>query len=162
MPAVSNSSPLIFLAAIDRINLLRTIYGEIMVPPAVWREAVIRGAGRPGARETRDASWIRVIAPSEHDLAQVIPAGLDAGETEAIALAISIRPTGTVILDDLPARRVALKAGLDVTGTGGVLVLAKQLGLITSVGTVLSELREVGLYLSEAVIETFLSLADER
>lgn len=161
MPAVSNSSPLILLAAIGRLELLRDIYGEILVPPAVWRETVSLGPGRPGSAELQNVDWIRLLAPTAPNMARITPADLGEGETEAIALALSTRPSATVILDDLPARRVALRAGLDVAGSGGVVILAKELGLVSAVGPVLSELQGVGLYLSESVIETLLNLADE-
>lgn len=161
MPAVSNSSPLILFAAIGRLELLRDVYGEILVPPAVWRETVSRGAGRPGSAELHQADWIRLLAPTARNVARITPADLGEGETEAIALAMSTRPTATVILDDLPARRAALRSGLEVAGTGGVVVLAKHEGLIASVGSVLLELRDAGLYLSESVVETLLSLAEE-
>ena len=121
-----------------------------------------RGAERPGSAELREATWIRIHAPSAPNVTLVTPAGLGAGETEAIALALSTQPTATVIIDDLPARGVALRAGLDVTGTGGVVVLAKELGLIAAVAPVLSELREMGLYLSESVATELLSLAGEQ
>lgn len=162
MPAVSNSSPLIFFGAIGRLELLRAVYGEILVPPAVWRETVGRGAGMPGSTELQETQWIRPLAPSAQKLALVAPADLGDGETEAIALAMSLRPTAMVILDDLPARRVALQAGLEGTGSGGVVVLAKELRLVSSVDPMLTELRGVGLYLSESVVETLLALAHEQ
>ena len=73
-----------------------------------------------------------------------------------------MRPAATVILDDVPARRVALNAGLDVTGTGGAVVLAKQFGLVSIVGPTLRELRAAGLYLSDSTLRRFIELAGER
>jgi len=61
--AVSNSSPLIHLAAIGGSGLLREFFNEILVPPAVWREVVDEGRGRPGAAEvelTAQEGWLRV------------------------------------------------------------------------------------------------------
>jgi predicted nucleic acid-binding protein len=162
MPTVSDSSPLIFFSAIGRLDLLHEIFGEILVPPAVWREIVIRGAGRPGANDIQGVDWIRQEPPNSQMLSVVRRAGIDEGETEAIALALSMHPVATVILDDFPARRVALNAGLEVTGTGGIAVLAKQFGLVASVGSVLTELRAAGLYLSESTVRRFVELAGER
>jgi len=66
-----------------------------------------------------------------------------------------------IILDDLPARRTAARLGLSVTGTAGVLVLAKQEGLVREFKPLLRELRAAGLYLSDAAADRFLDLADE-
>lgn len=162
MPTVSDSSPLILFSAIGRLELLHEVFGEILVPPAVWREIVVRGAGRPGANELQEVDWIRQQSPTSPMLSVVRRAGIDDGETEAIALALSMRPAATVILDDVPARRVALNAGLDVTGTGGAVVLAKQFGLVSIVGPTLRELRAAGLYLSDSTLRRFIELAGER
>jgi hypothetical protein len=54
MPSViSNSSPLISLSAIQRLDLLRDFFGAVVVPPAVWREVVEEGQGRAGAADFR-------------------------------------------------------------------------------------------------------------
>lgn len=58
---VSNSSPLIHLSQIGRLSLLREFFGELLIPPAVYREVVVEGRGRPGSREVREASWIKVV-----------------------------------------------------------------------------------------------------
>lgn len=72
--AVSNSSPLIHLSMIGRTSLLRH-FSSVCIPPAVWREVVELGGGRPGATEIRDAresGWLQVIEPS--NMALVTPA----------------------------------------------------------------------------------------
>jgi len=59
MPAVSDSSPLILLAAVGRLDLLHRIYGKVVVPPTVWREVVEAGSGRPGTADVPRLDWIR-------------------------------------------------------------------------------------------------------
>ena len=59
MPAVSNSSPLIFYAVVGKLDLLHETYGEILIPPAVWQEAVASGIDRPGADAIRRAPCSR-------------------------------------------------------------------------------------------------------
>ncbi len=56
---VSDSSPLINLSAIGELNLLRELYGEILIPTAVWDEVVIKGNGQPGSEEVNNAKWIK-------------------------------------------------------------------------------------------------------
>ncbi len=161
MPAVSNSSPLIFYAVVDRLELLHETYGEILIPPAVWREAVAASGDRPGADEIRRAPWIRHQSPVDRTMSSPLLVGLDAGEAEAIAIAIPIRPRIPIILDDLIARRAAERLGLAVTGSAGVLVQAKSLGVIEKVRPLLDELRAAGLYLSDSAAKTALDFANE-
>jgi uncharacterized protein len=94
-------------------------------------------------------------------VAMLRPAELHAGETEAIALALSIDPGTPIILDDRRARRVAREAGLTVTGTGGVVALAKRLGFVSSFDDALSLLQQAGLYLSDFAVEELRDLAGE-
>ncbi|MDP9365751.1 MAG: DUF3368 domain-containing protein [Chloroflexota bacterium] len=161
MPAISDSSPIIFCAAVGRLNLLRDVYQEILVPPAVWREVVVEGAGRPGAAEVASARWIvRESAPTAEG--RELPlAALDPGEREAILLAFVASRATPILLDDLRARSVAERIGLRVTGTVGVLLLAKQLGLVPAVRPVLDQLRAVGYFLSRDAANRSLALADE-
>ena len=58
MNVVSDASTLINLARIGEIDLLRQLYGKLLIPEAVWREVVTEGVGQPGAEEIRTASWI--------------------------------------------------------------------------------------------------------
>lgn len=161
MPAVSNSSPLIVLANIGRLELLPRLYREVVVPPTVWQEVVVAGSGRVGATELPRLTWLR-REPVPNDV-EIPPslASLDRGEAEAIRLVSTLPPTVPILLDDLPARRAAERLGLSVTGTVGVLLLAKRTGLIPEVRPLLQEARVAGLYLSDAAVERSLFLADE-
>jgi predicted nucleic acid-binding protein len=161
MPVVSDSSPLISLSAIGRFELLHQIYDEVYIPPAVWQETAVDGAGRAGASALAQSPWVVLQPLLEPGLAQSRFPMLDAGEAEAIALALSRYPGLTVILDDLRARRIAERADLSVTGTAGVIVLAKQLGLIHSAASVLGELVSAGHYLGKRALQELLSEANE-
>ena len=117
---VSNSTPLIELSKIRRLELLREIYGSLVMPKAVYTEVVIDGAGKPGAAEVKGAAWIHphaVTHPSQVQSLYVHPS-LDLGECEAIVLAEEI-PADQVILDDrvapkVPITHVAVARGLPV------------------------------------------------
>ena len=161
MPAVSDSSPLILYAAIGRLDVLRAVYQELLVPPAVWREVVENGRGRAGSSEVAEAPWIR-----QEPLPTAIPdlpalAALHAGEADAIVLALSTQPRIPILVDDRRARRVALDVGLAVVGSGGVAVLAKRMGFVSSARPLLSALRGAGLYLSDTAMEQSLTRAGE-
>ena len=90
MSIVSNASPLINLARIGRLELLHKLYGEICIPEAVWHEVVIAGAGLPGATLVAAATWIKRHTVVNAVLVRALQQDLDAGESEAIALALEL------------------------------------------------------------------------
>ena len=101
-PVISNTSPLFYLHAVGRLDLLRELFGQIIIPPAVVEElaaGAVRGYGVPDIAEL---AWIDVRPPDE---TTVLEDDLGAGETEAIALALEI-PGSLLILDDFAARQV--------------------------------------------------------
>ena len=136
MPEViANASPLINLAAIECMELVREYHGRIAVPPAVWREVVIEGEGKPGASElvaARSDGWIQVMAPTNESLIGLLKRELDEGEAEAIALAVE-RNADLILLDERDARRAAATLGLQRTGVVGILMRAKLSGRFVSV-----------------------------
>lgn len=160
MAAVSNSSPLIFYAAIGRLDLLRSLFDEVLIPPAVWREVVAHGSGRAGASDVESARWI-LWHPSAVHIAPEFVTRLHPGEAEAIALANSFQPKLPILLDDYRARQAARNIGLEVIGSGGVLALAKVAELIPRVGPLLAALQGAGLYLSDGAISEILEVAEE-
>jgi len=90
MSIVSNASLLINLARIGKLRILKELYDELIIPEAVWHEIVVEGAGQPGADEVKAADWIKQRAVTNRGLTQALKQELDAGEAEAIALALEI------------------------------------------------------------------------
>lgn len=82
MRIVSNASPLINLARIGKLDLLRELYGKLLIPEAAWREVVVDGAGQPGADEVEGAVWIERRVAKNKQLVQALLQELDAGESE--------------------------------------------------------------------------------
>ncbi|MDZ4170299.1 MAG: DUF3368 domain-containing protein [Coriobacteriia bacterium] len=159
-PVVSNSGPLIALACIGQLDLLGRIYGESLVPGAVFREVVEIGAGRPGASELRAAGWakrVEVVEMAEPLLAEE----LGRGETEAITLATRAGAR-LVLMDDRRARRIAeLAYRLRVKGVAGVLLQAKRARLVSAVRPLAHALRANGYRLSDRLIEALCREAGE-
>lgn len=91
MSIISNASPLINLARIRQFHLLRQLYSEIIIPAGVWREIVVEGSGQPGAEEVKAADWIKTETVQNEKLVHALRQELDAGEAEAIALAVEKR-----------------------------------------------------------------------
>jgi len=148
MIVVSDTSPLINLAWLGRLELLQSLYGQIYIPDAVWQEVVVGGKGQPGAAEVQAADWIERNVVSNLPLVQALRQDLDAGESQAIALAIETN-SDLLLMDERLGRQTAEHFGLRVMGVVGVLLLAKQRGLLSAVRPELDELRRrAGFYLS--------------
>lgn len=157
---VSNAGPLITLAKIQRSQLLKDLFGHIVIPHAVFDEVVLRGVGEPGAEETRNASWIETRLAVDNLSVSVLRESIGFGESEAIVLAQELG-ADLLLLDDALARRKAERLGLNVIGTLGVLLLAKQAGLLHAVKPVLIELQQTDFRASLRVYGEVLARAGE-
>jgi predicted nucleic acid-binding protein len=157
---VSDSSPLIALASLGRLELLHALYGSVLIPEAV-RDEVSVDINRPGAREVLAAGWIEV-RQSRDTLERVIALTLvDKGEAEAIGLAIELNAE-LLIVDDRRARDLAETMGLRITGVAGVLLEAKKRALINEIKPLLDALSQSGSFrLSRAFYEATLRSAGE-
>ena len=157
-PVITNNTPLVALWAVGQLDLLHQLFGEIWTPKAVCDEF---RAADPARREAtlRDAGWIRCVQVQDAQQVSVY-VGLDQGEAEVLALAQECDPR-LVIIDELRGRRYAQRLGLPLTGTLGVLLLAKEQKLIPTVRPVLTALLDAGLYLSPGLMARTLSLAHE-
>ena len=141
MKIVSNASPLINLARIGKLGLLRVLYGELIVPDAVWQEVVVEGVGQPGADEVEAAKWIKTQAATNRELEKALQQELDAGEAGAIALAIE-KGADLLLMDEHLGREVAFHFGLHYTGLVGILIEAKRKGQIRLMKSLLDLLRD--------------------
>ena len=160
MSVVSNASPLISLARIGKLDLLRQLYGELFIPEAVWHEVVIEGVGQPGADEVKAATWIKTQLVTNTPLVHALRQELDAGEAEAIALTLETQAE-LLLMDERVGREVARHLGLRYTGLIGVLVEAKHKGVLSVVTPQLDELRNIaGFRISDALYVRVLQ--DER
>lgn len=159
-PVVANAGPLIVLAAVGQLDLVGRLYGEALVPEAVFQEITAAGAGRPGATELPAATWA-VRTPVDPPPDARVGEDLGRGETEAITLAVRCGAR-LILLDDRRARQVArVTYGLRVKGAPGVLVAAKKAGFLPSVGPFLEQMRAKGYFLAPAVVERALREAGE-
>jgi len=146
---ISDSSCLIALTNAGHLQVLHQVYGAIVTTPEVVAEY---GLALP--------EWIMVRSPKDRSMIARFSEQVDQGEATAIALAMEIDGS-VLILDDWSARRLAADLSLPHTGTIGVLLKAKALGLIPRIAPVLEDLRKVNFRLSEEVITTALRLAGE-
>lgn len=144
---VSDSTCLIGLERIQRLDLLRSVFDDVYVPPAVAREF-----GTPG-------SWLQISAPTDHAQVAALVLLVDEGEAEAIALATEMKCE--VILDDRQARKVASRQGVNCIGLLGVLLRAKHAGKLPALRPLLEALRKEQFFISESLVVEALRLAGE-
>lgn len=161
MIVVSDASPLISLAAIQQLDLLRLLYRTVLVPAAVDREITAGDSSLPDITELRAASWIRVQMVQNHLLVQALSLSLDPGEAEAIALAVEAK-ADLLLMDERRGRAAGTRLGQHVVGVLGVLMEAKQRGYLSAVRPVLETLTsKAGFRVSEALKERVLAAAGE-
>jgi len=160
MMVVSDSGPLIALARIGKTELLHRIYGEIIVPVAVRDEIIRPDKKRPGSVSFAEAEWLRVEPISGRSTLRLLHDNLDLGEREAIALALE-REAGVLLIDEALGRRVANSHGLTITGTLGVLLLAKEEGLVEEVAPIIDRLVDTGFRIGDALYQSILEQAGE-
>ena len=146
---VSNSSCLIALELIGRLDLLRELYATVTVPSAVAYEC---GSRLP--------PWFYVQPVQNQVMVRTLRLGLGPGESEAIVLASEVS-AARLILDDRKVRRIAQQLGLPVTGTLAFLLRAKQQALIPNVRDVLDDLAAAEFRISDALIQDTLRRAGE-
>ena len=152
MAVVSNASPLIALARIQRLDLLPAIFESLLIPTAVAREIAPSIPVLP--------TWLRIQAPNVPPPASLLRRRLGDGELEALALAVELK-ADWIILDDLPARRSAAATGLNVIGTLGMLVTAKRAGLLKLIRPELDALVRTSFFLSPRLYDELLQAAGE-
>ncbi len=158
MIVISDSSSLIAIAAVGHLDLLRTMYEEVIVPPAVWNEVSL--PNRPGGDDLVRAEWIRVVPPS-HPNVIGFPSPVGPGEAEAIALAVELA-ADVLLIDERRARKAALGLGLPVTGVLGVLLEAKKKGAISAIKPILDQMElMVGFRIKRSLYEAALRAAGE-
>ncbi len=159
LKTISNTSPLLYLHQIAQLDLLPALYSRLLVPRAVERELSAGQALGIDVPHIQTLGWIEIAEPANPAL---IPHTTDLGQGEAEAIALGVQHPGSLlILDDRLGRQIANLYSLRYTGTLGVLIKAKQRGLLSTIKPALQQLRERGFWLSEAIIAQALALAGE-
>jgi predicted nucleic acid-binding protein len=161
---VSDTSPITNLAAIGQLDLLRQLYGVIIIPTAVYNEMVNVGKIVHGAAEVKTLPWIQTQTVTDAQRVkdtQTKQSNIDLGEAEAIILTLELK-ANLLLMDERRGRVLAADLGLNVTGLLGVLLQAKRNGLILSVKPLMDRLIEqVDFRVSSQLYATILQAAGE-
>lgn len=147
---ISNTSCLIILDNIDRLDILQKLYQTIYLTEEVAQEF-----GKPLA------NWMILDEVQDKNYLLLLNASVDLGEASTIALAVQMPGDPVMILDDLKARKLAKQLDLKYTGLLGILLKAKQQNIIASVSDILAQFRQVNFRFSEKLETEVLKLAGE-
>lgn len=149
MIIVSDTSPVSNLILIRQLDILRKLFYEIIVPPAV--DAEVRALKQFGIdlSEYENDGWIKISQPANLQKVQTLQAKLDAGEAQAIVLALETN-CDLLLMDERIGTNVARQEGLQTIGLVGVLIKAKENGIIKEARPILSDLKHLaGFWLGE-------------
>ena len=137
---ISDTSCLIALSKIDKLDLLKNLYNEIIITSDVYKEF---GGSLPG--------WIIITEVKDKQKQRDLEERLDKGEASSIALALEV-DNSTLIIDEIKGRKIAQSFNLDIIGTIGIILLADKKGLITDVTSLILRLVNKGFRLSDKLI----------
>lgn len=146
---IADTSCFIILTKIEELEILQKVYGEIITTTEIVNEF---GEKLP--------SWIKVKEVIDKQKQQLLEFQIDKGESSAIALALETE-SSTVVLDDIKARKIAKHLGLNYTGTLGILIKAKLLGIIPSISPIIAKIKQTNFRLSPELELQVLKEANE-
>jgi predicted nucleic acid-binding protein len=155
MIAVSNTTPLRYLIAIQQELLLGQLFEKVVVPAAVHEELTdVKTPEHVRRRLLSLPAWYEVRKMPEIQ-ASPFPVNLHRGEREAILLAETLRPD-VILIDEQIGRTIALSRNLPVSGTLGILERADTMGLVIDFPEVLKQLKTSGFYVADSLEQQLL------
>ena len=155
---VSNTTPIISFLKLNRLDLLRQLYAQIFIIAAVYTE-VEAGKAKGFYKDLSNIDWIKIVEIQNKQAIKYF-LDLDSGEAEAIVLATELS-ADLILLDEKLGRFHAKHADLKVTGTVGILLKAKNEGLIENLKPMLNELTEKDVWITEKLKKEILEKAGE-
>ena len=160
MSIVVNSTPLISLSILNQLDLLLKIFDDVIVPSAVYSEVIMNGKGKSGYNNLSKVDWFNVIEIENIGQKQSIMIELDEGEAEVITIAKE-KSIKLICVDEFAGRRYAKLLGLEVIGTLGVLLIAKQEGYISELKPLFQKLLDSNRHIGKTLCNQILIKAGE-
>ena len=161
MKAIINSSPLIAFGGIKKIDILNTVFSEIIIPQEVYNETIANGKDDEVLNLINQNLQYKVVAATNIVLIEFLNDYLDKGEAEVIALAKELDIV-TVIIDEAKGRKIARRHGLDVVGSLGTLMIAKNNGVISSVREHMDVMIQNGIRIGDDIKAKVLKMSGEQ
>ena len=160
MIVVSDTTPLISLMKASRLDVLQKMFGEILIPEAVFEELTANNSFQEEAAQIRHCAFIRQVSVEEQKSVAILrrATGLDQGESEAIIYADD-HQADFLLMDEAAGRKVAKAMGLRIMGTVGVLVNAHDDGVLSAkeVEAAFDALRNANRRISEELIQNAMA-----
>lgn len=158
---IVNSTPLIALSHVKQLGLLRDLYGQVTIPRAVYNEISVKTDSSCKKAVDNALGWI-VVEDIKNQMAKnMYKTQLHEGEVEVMILSLE-QDADLVVIDDANAKKHAKYLNLNVTGTLGILIKAKQKGCINELKPILEEMVEKHIYLSDKLIKMCLEQVGEK
>lgn len=157
---VSDTSVLLYLGRIQHLDLLDTLFTNILIPQAVISELDAGRTLRTDTVNPRRFTWMQIVEVSTEEIAQLPSNTLGAGEQAVIAYTHR-NPDCLAGLDDKLARQLAQSLEIDIIGLIGILIKAKRAGAIPQIRPLLDQLRTEGFRLHHNVYQEALYLSQE-
>ena len=154
-----NTSPLVFLARVGLLKMLREGSTEVVAPEPVLLEIQAHGTDDPTVKAIFELEWLKLVPAPVVD-PEIDAWDLGAGESAVLTLA-ALEQGAWAVIDDREARRCARTLNIPVIGTLGLVLLAKQLGQVPLARPVVEHLRISGMYLSDQVVNEALARVGE-
>jgi uncharacterized protein len=158
---VTDSTVLIGLAKIGKLDLLRKIFSKVYIPQEVFKEVVEKGKGKPGSQLIKEAPWIETKPIVDKVQVYFLMASLEKGEAEVLTLAKEMK-ADLILLDEEKARKSAIIAGFEVIGLIGLFIVAKNLGLLKEVRSSIEELKTKRFRVSDKIVAETLRAVGEK
>lgn len=157
---VVNTTPLIALSHVGQLDILKKLYGEIIIPQAVYKELSVKEESICKKMVNSSLDWIRIDNIQNQMAKSMYKTQLHEGEVEVMILSKEIQ-ADVVIIDDANAKKHAKYLELLVTGTLGILIKAKQKGYVDELKPILHQMVQNGIYISQKLIELCLKQVGE-
>lgn len=152
MIVVSDTTPIISLLKINRLDLLEKSFGEVLIPNAVYEELTADQRFMEEAIMVKEASYIKSVPVLNHEAVRILrlATGLDQGESEAIVLTDE-READILLMDEAKGRKISGKMGITVMGTIGIRISSYEDNLISSeeVRRCIDDLQRSGRHIGE-------------
>ena len=146
---IVDTSCLIILTKINELNLLKHLYSKVIITKEIANEF---GSELP--------DWVTVYPIERNNIKLLFESKIDRGEASAIRLALTM-PNSTIIMDDLKGRTFAKQFKINVTGTIGVIIAARNKNIILSIKPILNKIKATNFFISKEIEEEALLLAKE-
>ena len=165
MIVISDTTPLISLLKINRLNLLEKLFETVQIPKGVFAELTENQKYKLEAEKVKECEFIQVVDKIDENYVSLLrrSTGLDLGESEAIYLSDN-KKADLLLMDEVRGREVAVRIGIKIMGTIGILGLAYQDGFISKdeIKGAIEILRDSGRHISEKLYEQLLNLIDKK